>query len=295
MVFFMQLLISGFAQGMIYALLALGFVIVLKCSKTFNVAQGQTVMIGAYLGYTFLAAFHWPPWLSFMMAIAVAIIIGLLIERLVLRPMMGQPVMAIIMVTMGLATLLEGIATLLWGGNYLTYYDLLPVITLRIGEVSLAPEMFIGVIVSASAVLILMMFFRFTKSGLSMRATAEDEQVVQTAGIGVTTIYALSWVIACVVGIIGGFLLGSQGGVSVQLEDVGMKAIAVVLLGGMDSIGGAIVAGITLGMLENIAAGYIDPLLPTGGLISVFPFIIMLIVLIFKPYGLFGLKRIERI
>jgi branched-chain amino acid transport system permease protein len=151
-------------------------------------------------------------------------------------------------------------------------------------------------IVSIVAVVILMILFRYTKIGLAMRATAEDEQVVQSAGIKVTTVYALSWGIACVVGVIGGIILGGVSGVMVEMHGIGLKAFAVVLLGGVNSIGGAIVAGITLGVLENVAAGYLDPLLPAGGgLANVFPFIVIVIVLIFRPHGLFGLAEIERV
>jgi branched-chain amino acid transport system permease protein len=294
--FFLQLVISGFALGMVYALVAIGFVIILKCSKAFNIAQGQFVMIGGYLGYTFLVMFHWPVWASLLAAIAVAILMGLTIERLTLRPLVGQPVLAVIMMTIALATVLDGLATLIWGGEYKTYHGVLPTLTLKIGELSVPSEMLIGLIVSIAVVAILMLFFRYTKSGLAMMATAEDEQVVQSAGIKVTTVYALSWVIACVVGVIGGIILGGVSGVMIPMANVGLKAFAVVLLGGINSIGGAIIAGIILGVLENIAAGYLDPLLPAGGgLASVFPFIVIIIVLIFRPYGLFGLAEIERI
>jgi branched-chain amino acid transport system permease protein len=295
MAFFIQLVVTGFSQGMVYALVALGFVIVLKCSKAFNVAQGQFVMIGGYLGYTFLGMLHLPVWISLIIAIAMAIVMSLIVERLIIRPMVGKPVLAIIMVTMGLATLLDAVAVFFWGSQYYTYHGLLPTINLQVGEISVPPEILIGIMVSIVAVAILIIFFRYTRIGLAMRATAEDEQVVQVAGIRVTVVYAISWAIAWVVGIIGGILLGGQGGVTIQMENVGLKALAVVLLGGIDSIEGAVVAGIMLGMLENIAAGYLDPMLPAGGLATVFPFIVMIIVLIFKPYGLFGLKRIERI
>jgi branched-chain amino acid transport system permease protein len=293
--FFLQLMISGFALGMVYALIAIGFVVILKCSKAFNIAQGHFVMIGGYLGFTFLVTFHLPVWVSLMAAVGVAIILGLVVERLTLRPMVGQPVLAIIMMTIALSVIFEGLATLIWGGEYKTYHGVLPTITLKVGELSIPPETLIGVIVSIIAVVILMLFFRYTRSGLAMMATAEDEQVVQSAGIKVTTVYALSWVIACVVGVIGGIILGGVSGVMIPLANIGLKAFAVVLLGGVNSIGGAIVAGIILGVLENVAAGYLDPLLPGGGLANVFPFIIMIIVLIFKPYGLFGLVEIERI
>jgi branched-chain amino acid transport system permease protein len=294
--FFLQLVISGFALGMVYALIAIGFVVILKCSKAFNIAQGHFVMIGGYLGFTFLVTFHLPVWAAILAAIATAIVMGLLIERLTLRPLVGQPVLAVIMMTIALATVFEGLATLIWGGEYKAYHGVLPTLTLKIGELSIPSEMVIGIIVSVVTVAILMLLFRYTKSGLAMRATAEDEQVVQSAGIKVTTVYALSWAIACVVGVIGGIILGGVSGVMVPLAEVGLKAFAVVLLGGVNSIGGAIVAGITLGILENIAAGYLDPLLPAGGgLANVFPFIVIIIVLIFRPYGLFGLVEIERI
>ena len=291
----LQLVVNGFALGMVYALVAIGFVIILKCSNVFNIAQGHFVLIGGYLGYTYLITFHLPLWAAIILAIATAVVIGLLIERFTLRPLIGQPVLAIVMMTIALSVVIEGLATLIWGGEYKTYHGVLPTFTLRVGEISLPPESMIGLIVSVIVVAILLLFFRYTKSGLAMRATAEDEQVVQSVGIKVTTVYALSWVIACVVGVIGGILLGGVSGVMVPLAEIGIKAFAVVLLGGVDSIGGAIVAGIILGVLENVAAGYLDPLLPGGGLAQVFPFIVMIIVLIFRPYGLFGLVRIERI
>jgi len=296
MTFLLQLVITGFALGMVYALIAIGFVIILKCSEAFNIAQGHFVMIGGYLGYTFLVTFGLPIWASLLLAIGTAIIMGLVIERLTLRPLVGQPVLAVVMMTIALSTVFEGLATLIWGGEYKAYHGVLPTVNLRLGELSIPSETTIGMIVSIVVVAILMLLFRYTKIGLAMRATAEDEQVVQSAGIRVTTVYALSWVIACVVGVIGGILLGGVSGVMIEMASVGLKAFAVVLLGGVNSIGGAIVAGIILGVLENVAAGYLDPLLPAGGgLANVFPFIVIIIVLIFRPYGLFGLAEIERI
>ena len=295
MTFFLQLVITGFALGMVYALIAIGFVIILKCSEAFNIAQGHFVMIGGYLGYTFLVTFGLPVWASFVAAIIVAIIMGLLLERLALRPLVGQPVLAVVMMTIALSTVLDGVATLVWGGEYKTYHGVLPTINLQLGELSIPSETTIAMIVSVVAVAALMLLFRYTKIGLAMRATADDEQVVQSVGIRVTSVYALSWVIACVLGVVGGILLGGVSGVKIEMAQIGIKAFAVVLLGGVNSIVGAIVAGIILGILENVAAGYLDPLLPGGGLASVFPFMVMIVVLIFRPYGLFGLERIERI
>jgi branched-chain amino acid transport system permease protein len=295
MTFFLQLVVTGFALGMVYALVAIGFVIILKCSDAFNIAQGHFVLIGGYLGYTFLVLFHLPIWASLLLAIGVAALLGLLIERLTIRPLIGQPEVAVVMMTIALATVLEGLATLIWGGEYKTYHGVLPTVSLKLGNISVPSESLIGFIVSVIAVVVLMWLFRYTKIGLAMRATAEDLHVVQSVGIKATTVYAVSWIIACVVGVVGGILLGGVSGVMIPLAEIGLKAFAVALLGGVNSIGGAIVAGIILGVLENVAAGYLDPLLPRGGLAHVFPFIVMIIVLIFRPYGLFGLARIERI
>jgi branched-chain amino acid transport system permease protein len=295
MTFFLQLVVTGFSLGMVYALVAIGFVIIVKCSNAFNIAQGHFVLIGGYLGYTFLVLFHLPIWAALILAIIVAALMGLAIERVALRPLVGQSELAIIMMTIALATVLEGIATLVWGGEYKTYHGVLPTLTLKLGQISVPSESLIGLIVSVVSVVLLIVVFRYTKIGLAMRATAEDLQVVQSLGIKATTVYAVSWVIASIVGVVGGILLGGVSGVMIPLAEIGLKAMAVVLLGGANSIGGAIVAGIILGILENVAAGYLDPLLPGGGFAQIFPFVVMVIVLVFRPSGLFGLSRIERI
>jgi branched-chain amino acid transport system permease protein len=295
MSFFLQLVVTGFALGMIYALVAIGFVIILKNSNAFNIAQGHFVMLGGYLGYTFLVLFGFPLWLSILCTVAIAALGGVIVERVALRPLIGQPVISIIMMTIALSSIIEGLATLIWGGEYKTYHGVLPTLTIRVGSISIPSEPTIGLFVSAVTVVILLLFYHYTKMGLAMRATAEDLQVVQSVGVKATTVYALSWVIAFVVGTIGGVLLGAISGVMTPLAEIGLKAFTVALLGGVNSIGGAIPAGIIIGILENVSAGYLDPLLPRGGLASVFPFIVMLIVLILKPHGLFGLKKIERI
>jgi branched-chain amino acid transport system permease protein len=297
MTHFLQLVVSGFSIGMVYALIAIGFVIILKCSQVFNIAQGHFVMIGGYIGFALLVTFGLPLWAALPAAIAMAIIMGLLIERLTLRPLVGQPVLAVIMMTIALGfCVLDGVVVLLWGGEYKSYSGRLPTIALHIGAVYVPPSTVISVILAIVVVTILMLFFRYSKIGLTMRATAEDEQVAQCAGIRVTTVYALSWMIAAVTGVVAGILLGGTSGAAPSLADMGLKAFAVVLLGGADSLGGAIIAGIIVGVAENIAGAYLDPLLTTrGGLASVFPFILMIIVLIIRPSGLFGTRRIERI
>jgi branched-chain amino acid transport system permease protein len=296
MTLFLQLAVTGFSVGIVYALIAIGFVIILKCSQAFNIAQGHIVMIGGYIGFTFLVMVGLPLWAALLAAIATAVIMGLLIERLTLRPLVGQPVLAVVMMTIALGfCIFEGLAILIWGGEFKVYSGALPAVSLRLGAVYIPPATVFAVILAIVVVTALMLFFRYAKIGLAMRATAEDEQVVQCAGIRVTTIYAISWIIACVTGVVAGVILGGESGVSPYLANMGLKAFAVVLLGGVNSIGGAIVAGIIVGLAESFAAGYLDPLTTRGGLATIFPFIIIIIVLVFRPYGLFGLKRIERI
>jgi branched-chain amino acid transport system permease protein len=296
MTLFLQLAVTGFSVGIVYALIAIGFVIILKCSQAFNIAQGHIVMIGGYIGFTFLVMVGLPLWAALLAAIATAVIMGLLIERLTLRPLVGQPVLAVVMMTIALGfCILEGLAILIWGGEFKVYSGALPAISLRLGAVYVPSATVFAVILAVIVVTALMLFFRYAKIGLAMRATAEDEQVAQCAGIRVTTIYAISWIIACVTGVVAGVLLGGESGVQTQLAQMGLKAFAVVLLGGLNSIGGAIVAGIIVGLAESFAAGYLDPLTTRGGLATIFPFIIIIIVLVIRPYGLFGLKRIERI
>jgi branched-chain amino acid transport system permease protein len=295
MVFFTQLVISGFSLGMIYALVTLGFVLILKSSEVFNIAQGQFVLIGGYLAYTFLITAHLPIWLSLVLAVAIAAVMGLLIERFALRPLLGQEAVSLVMMTIALGAFLDGVVTVIWGGQYKTYHEVMPAISLKVGELSVSSESLIGIIVSVLSVTILLLLFRFTKIGLAIRATAEDLRVVQVFGIKVTSIFSLSWIIASITAVVAGIILGGISGVSIPMADIGLKALVVALLGGVNSLGGAVVAGIILGVLENLAAGYIDPLLPGGGVAQIFPFIVMIIVLIFKPNGLFGKVSIERI
>jgi len=295
MTFFLQLVVTGIALGMIYALIAIGFVIIVKSSNAFNIAQGHFVMLGGYLGYTFLAVLKFPLWLSILAIVAIASLGALAIERLTLRPLIGKPVVSVIMLTIALASIIEGLVTLIWGGQYKTYHGFLPTMAFKLGKVSIPSEPTIGFLVSAVTVGALLVFYKYTKLGLGMRATAEDLLVAQTLGIKAVVVNQVSWVISFVVGAIGGILLGAISGVMVPLAEIGLKAFTVALLGGVDSVGGALLAGIVLGVLENLASGYLDPYLPRGGVASVFSFIVMILVLTVRPYGFFGLKKIERV
>jgi branched-chain amino acid transport system permease protein len=292
---FLQYTLSGLMTGIIYGLVAMGFVLIYKSSKILNFAQGTILMLLAYVSWSFFTQLHLPPWLAFLATIAVAVILGLLVERFVLRPLIGQPLLAIIMVTIALAALLEGIEFLVWESELRVYEPaLLPAGLVHIGPLVLSQAEILSFCIAMVLVFIFSLFFKYTRQGLAMRAVAEDHQAAQSKGIRVHKVFAWAWIISVIVSAIGGILLGSIVGISYAMSWIGLKVFPVVLLGGLESLPGAIIAGLVVGVLENLAGGYLDPLVG-GGIKEIFPFVILIFVLLIKPYGLFGLVRIERI
>jgi branched-chain amino acid transport system permease protein len=295
MEFFLQLVVSGFLTGAVYALMALGIVIIYKSSSVFNFAHGSIVAFTAYLIWYLLVKLHLPILFAVVISLPVIAIISYLIQRLILYPLTGQPVLAAIMATLALAEVIAGFITLFWPGPARTYPAFLPTGTIQLGSVFITIEEIVNFIICALAFTGFMLFFQKSKLGLTMRGTAEDHQLARSEGVKVNRIFVLAWFIAIIVAGIGGFLMGNMHGVNQEpLIALGMKSLAVVILGGMESILGAVIGGVVIGLLEALGAGYLDPLVG-GGLEEVFPFIILLIVLLIKPYGLFGYKRIERV
>ena len=291
---FLQLIMSGILTGGIYALIALGFVVIYKATGVFNFAQGEIVMVSAYVCWALLVQFGLPLWISFALTFAFAASLGLVVERFALRPMIGQPLLAAMMITLALIAVLDGLVTVIWGSRQEVLPDFFPRVPLHLGSVMISQQLLMGFGIAVALFVAFVLFFQRSKIGLGMRATAEDHQVSMSLGIKVSSSFAMSWVIACIVAAVGGILLGSVNGVNMNLAFLGLKAFPVVILGGLDSIPGAIVAGLVVGVLEKLATGYIDPLVG-GGFAEIFPFIILLFVLLVRPYGLFGTKKIERI
>lgn len=294
MITFLQLILTGVMVGSIYSLVALGFVLIYKSSGIINVAQGQMLMVGAYVAWSLMVGLHLPVPVALLLTIVIAMLIGVLIERLALRPLIGQPILAIVMMTIALAAFLDGMTSLIWGANWQTFPDFIPRTPILIGELSLSPQHIFSFVLAMALLAIFSVFFRFTRIGLAMRATAEDHQIAQSLGVSVERVFTLAWVIAAVVSALGGILLGSINGINLSLSFLGLKVLPVVLLGGLESIPGAIIAGPIIGVLENIASFYVDPLVG-GGVREVAPFVVLVLVLMIKPYGLFGLRRIERV
>jgi len=286
--------LTGISLGFIYGLVALGFVLIYKSSRILNFAVGEFLLIGAYVCWTAREG-GWPLWACFLATITAGALLGLLIERVALRPLIGQPILGVIMMTIALSVILRGAVMLMWSAIPKVYQPrLFPAEPVRLGDIVIRQEYLWGFVIVAILLIIFTYFFRYTTAGLAMRATSEDHQLSRGTGIRVKSVFAQSWAICAIVAGLGGIILASITSVTLDLSQVGMKAIAVVLVGGLESIPGAIVAGLIIGIAEGLASGYIDPLVG-GGIAEVFAFAVAIVSLLIWPYGLFGLRRIERI
>jgi len=279
---------------MVYALIALGFVVVWKSSSVANLALGQLVLISSWFTYGMLVQRGFPLWIGFPLVILFALALGWVIERFALRPLIAQPILSLITVTLGVAYFIEGVVTFIWPWSVDALPRLFPIEPIRIGTAVVSQEYVWVAAISLVVFGLLTAFFRYHKMGIAMRATADDQMAVQACGIPVTRIFSRSWMFACVVAAIGGVLISSIGGITHGLVETGLKAFSVVILGGLNSFVGAIVAGPIIGLCENLGGGYLTPLL-WAGVKDIIPFVIIIIVMFIKPYGLFGEVRIERI
>jgi branched-chain amino acid transport system permease protein len=295
LVFMLQLVITGIAVGGVYSLMALGFVLIYKASSVVNFGPGELVLFGAYVSWATILQMRWPLHVALPVTLLVAIGLGIVIERGVLRPLIGQPIISVIMVTFGFASVIRGVLNMTWGSDTRPFPVLFSPEPFHLGPVPVSPVhlwSFVCVMVLLAA---FSLFFRFSVTGMAMRATADNQQVALSLGVSVKRIFALSWCIATVVSALGGIILGSvRGGVDFSLADLGLKVFPVVILGGLDSVAGAIIGGVLIGVLENLSGGYLDPLVG-GGVKEVAPFVALVIILMLRPYGLFGKVDIERV
>ena len=292
--FFLQLLVQGLAIGSVYSLVALGFVLIYKASGVINFAQGELLMLGAYFCLAFLVQAKLPLWVALALTIVVMALVALIVERLVLRPLIGEPVISIIMATIGLALVFKAATAAAWGTQLRSFPAIFPDMPVKLGQVIIS-QVYIWTFCTAMLLMLAFaLFFKFTRLGIAMRATANSHQVALSMGISVKSIFALSWAISAVVSAIGGVLIGSINGVNITFSDFGLKVFPAVILGGLDSIPGAVIGGLVVGILENLSGGYLSRYFG-GGVKEVAPFVFLVIILMVKPYGLFGTKEIERV
>lgn len=295
MVTLAQLVFSGLMVGSVYALVALGIVLIYKSSGVFNLAVGEFILIMAYLLWSLTAQVGLAVLPALLITLSFGAFLGLIVERLALRPLIGQPILTLILITLAVSAVLRGVVSLIWGGfSSEVYPKILPAGTISLGGIVLSLDLLTVFVISITVVILVYLYFNLTKSGLCMRAVAENHQISRSIGIKVKNVFALTWAIGGVVAVFGGILMGSLMGVSSSLAIVGLKSLPVVLLGGLESVPGAIVGGLTLGVLETVTLGYIERLFPSG-MREVFPFIVLILVLFVRPEGIFGQKRIERV
>jgi len=292
--FTLVLLTNGLLIGLMYSLIALGFVLVYKATDAINFAQGEFVMLAGFIIAGMLVLAGAPFWLSVAVCVLAMVAFGFGLERVVLRPLIGRPIIAVIMATIGLASVLRGAAPLFFGAE--TRALSLPISDepIVLGPITLPPVQVVGALLSLAFLAGFTWFFLKSRMGIAMRAVADNQQVAMAMGIHVERYFAIAWGLAGIVSALGGLAWGALLGVDVHLALIGLKVFPVVILGGLDSILGAIVGGLIIGVVENLAAGYLDPLVG-GGTKDFAPYVLMIAMLMIRPYGIFGKARIERV
>lgn len=291
---FFQLTLSGVIVGSIYGLIALGFVLIYKASDVVNFAQGELMMLGAYLCYYIITTYAVPFVPAFLITLLFSAVLGILIELLILRPMLGKHVFSIIMVTVALATLLRSLVGLFWGHDTYRFPTPFSDKAIRVFGLSILPVELTTVLTALGLFILFYLFFKYSNLGLAMRATAFDQKYAFLMGISVKKIFSLSWILASGVASIGGVFLASISSLQTTMSFIGLKVFPAVVLGGIDSVAGAILGGLIVGLTENLAGGYLSKFFGSG-VKELSAFFILLIVLMIKPYGLFGKKEILRV
>ncbi|HEX6304613.1 MAG TPA: branched-chain amino acid ABC transporter permease [Anaerolineales bacterium] len=287
---FIQLTLTGLTNGAILALAALGFVLIYKSSDVINFAQGEFLLVGAYVTFSMVAQYGlaWP--IGLVMTLLVSVAVGVVVERLVLRPLIGEPIISVIMVTIGLSSLLRAIVNTIWGTLPRAFPAFIPSQPVNILNATIGADRLWAIVIAIIMLGLFTFFFRRSRQGIAMRAVADDQQAALSMGISVKRIFAWAWSIAAVSAAVAGALIANIVGVSGELSVFGLRVFPVVILGGLDSIPGAIVGGVIIGLLEAYTGGYIGQ-----GLNTIIPFIILILILMVRPYGLFGQEIIERV
>lgn len=297
MSYFFQLVVSGIVVGSIYALSALGFVLIYKSSRVLNIAHGQVIASGAFITYGLTVWAGVPIYISFPISMVATFFLAMSVERVFLRRLIGEPIISVIMVTIGLMSILDGIIYLTpFGTENFSFPQFLPTTPITIGGVSISWTQLVGVIITFLMITGFSWFFKKSTVGISMRAVSDDQMASMSIGISVPRVFGLAWAMAGLSAAAAGGIIGNITGLNFDtLHAFGIVVFPVVILGGLDSILGAVVAGIIMGLIQQFASGYLDGNWGLNGTAEVVPYIILLIILLFKPHGLFGIHEIERV
>jgi branched-chain amino acid transport system permease protein len=287
MEFLFLLISSGLVAGAAYGLIAMGFALVYKATGVVNFAHGELVMLTAYISFTLWTTFDLSFFPLMAITIPISMVIGLALERIFIRPMLGEPVFSIVMVTVGLAVILRGVTIMIWGPDPFNFTANIPTGVIRIGGVPFYPAQLYLIAALAVMALAGWAFLRFTRMGVAMRAVADNETAALLVGISVSRIHAMAWMLSSA---LAGVLFAVNYRLVPDLWFQGLKSFPAVILGGMDSILGAAIGGIVIGVIESLSQGYVGQ-----GLREIAGFIVIIIVLMVRPYGLFGSREIERV
>ncbi len=286
----LQLVISGLTLGFLYALIGSGFVIIYKATNILNIAQGEILMLGAFIGYTLKTYFNAPFPILFLVVFVTTALFGALVDLIVFRPLRGAPVSTLIMATLSIMIILQSGARLVWGDDVYPFPPLFDPVSRKAGGILITPQNLWLMVIAAGLIVALFLFFRFTKMGKAMRATQQRRETASLMGISVKQVFSLSWAISSALGGVTGVLVAPLLGVSPGMGWIGIKAFAAVILGGFNNLPGAIVGGLSLGIFENLVGGYIS-----SAVKEIAGFFILIIVLVIKPTGLFGGRVIKKV
>ncbi len=297
MSYFLQLVVSGIVVGSIYALSALGFVLIYKSSRVLNIAHGQIIASGAFITYALTVLAGIPIYISFVLSLIITFFLAMGVERVFLRRLIGEPIISVIMVTIGLMSILDGLVYLTpFGTENFSFPEFLPQQPLTFYGVSISMTQLVGVIITAILIGGFSWFFTKSTLGISMRAVSDDQLASMSVGISIPRVFGLAWAMAGFSAAAAGSIIGNITGLNFDtLHAFGIAVFPVVILGGLDSIVGAVVAGIIMGLIQQFAGGYLDGNWGLNGTANVLPYIILLVILLFKPHGLFGTHEIERV
>jgi len=291
---FLMTLVTGLMVGGIYALIAPGWVLIYKCSGVLNLAMGELTLIGAYISLTFYSL-GLPLLLALACSLIIGLLLGILTERIFLDKLIGQPVLTVIMMTVGLSFFFRGMVEFVWGTDTRVFTPpVFPLQPIKLGFLVIGQVYLWSFLAAILLLLIFVAFFKYTRWGLAMQATADDEMAALSLGISARFVYAAAWSIAFMAAGVGGTLLGNINGLNISVGYLGLLVLPAVVLGGLNSVPGAIVGGILIGILQNFSGTYLDRYFP-GGVREIVPFVFMTIFLLFKPHGLWGWERIERV
>ncbi|MGF2735537.1 branched-chain amino acid ABC transporter permease [Marinobacter sp. DUT-1] len=288
--FFGEISLAGLAMGGLYALIALGFVMIYKATRVINFAIGEIMMFAAYLFLAFAGGMEMSAWIALPLAVIGGSILGGVIEKTMIRPMLGESPISVVMVTIGIASILVGLVEFIWTADPQLLPNFLPREPVFIGPLYLAPKIAYGFLIGSALLIIYLLYFRFSRGGVALRATASDQAAAYSMGINVRRVFNLAWVFGSLAASLAGVLVAATGGLSPQFGIIGLSVLVVVIVGGLDSILGALVAGVFIGWLETVAGAYLG-----GEYRMPATFVVLAIILVIRPYGLFGTHEIERV